>query len=128
MLSNVQGSTYEEKLKDADLTTLKDRRERGDVIETFKTLNGINNVDKHAWFEIQDQTNQRHGTRSTTSIGPCGEEESRTGLLRERARTEMRNQSFRFRAAWAWNELPDTVRSSKSTNAFKNAYDGWRPR
>ena len=105
MLSNVQGSTYEEKLKDAGLMTLKDRRERGDVIETFKTLNEINNVDKHAWFEIQDQSNHRQGTRSTTSIRICGEEKPRTSLLGERARTEMRNQSFRFRAARAWNEF-----------------------
>ena len=25
----------------------------------------------------------------------------------------------------AWNELPQAVRETKSTNAFKNAYDRW---
>ena len=44
-LSNVRGTTYEEKLKDAGLTTLKERRERGNLIEAFKTIQGINNVD-----------------------------------------------------------------------------------
>ena len=50
MLSNVRGNTYEDRLKDAGLTTLKERRARGDAIEAFKMLNGINNVDKRDWF------------------------------------------------------------------------------
>ena len=43
MLSNVKGQTYEEKLKDAGLTTLKDRRARG---EAFKAIKGFSKVDK----------------------------------------------------------------------------------
>ena len=39
-LSNFRGTTYEEKLKDAGLTTLKERCKRGDMIEAFKTLSG----------------------------------------------------------------------------------------
>ena len=35
---DVKGATYEEKLKDAGLTTLEKRRERGDAIEAFKTI------------------------------------------------------------------------------------------
>ena len=34
-LSDARGSTYEEKAKDAGITTSKKRRRRGDVIETF---------------------------------------------------------------------------------------------
>ena len=45
MLSNVKGETYEDKLKDAGLTILKERRESGDVIQTFKVLKGFNKVD-----------------------------------------------------------------------------------
>ena len=40
-LSNVHGASYEEKLKKAGLTTLRDRRIRGDLIEGFKTLKGF---------------------------------------------------------------------------------------
>ena len=47
MLSNVRGKTYEEKLADAGLTTLKASRERGDAIEAYKTMNGFNNVAKN---------------------------------------------------------------------------------
>ena len=46
LLSDVRGKTYEEKLKDVGLLPLTERRERGDAIEAFKTLNGFNNVNK----------------------------------------------------------------------------------
>ena len=126
MLSNVRGQTYEERLKDVGLTSLKERRERGDVIEAFKTLNGFNNVEKSEWFEIPESDQRRHGTRSATSIGIDGQVEDRTILLRERPRTEMRNQSYRLRTARAWDLLPDNVRNAKSVNAFKNSYDSWK--
>ena len=53
LLSDAKGTTYEEKLKDVGLTTLTERRERGDAIEAFKTLNGFNCVDRNQWFEIE---------------------------------------------------------------------------
>ena len=126
MLSNVQGSSYEDKLQNAGLTTLKERRERGDLIETYKTLNGFNNVDKFTWFELPENEQIRHSTRSNTTIHVDGEGEARVSLPRERARTELRNNSFRFRASRAWSELPDNVRNVKTTNSFKNAFDGWK--
>ena len=49
IISDVRGATYEEKLKDAGLTTLKERRTRGDLIETFKTMKGFNRVDRQKW-------------------------------------------------------------------------------
>ena len=45
LLSDEWGKNYEEKLKDAGLTTLRERRRRGDAIETYKTLAQINRVD-----------------------------------------------------------------------------------
>ena len=43
-LSDVRGDNYEEKLRQAGLTTLKRRRERGDLIETYKVLSGVYDV------------------------------------------------------------------------------------
>ena len=126
MLFNVKGSTYEDKLNDAGLTSLRDRRERGDLIEAFKTINGFNNVDKSSWFEVADPALIRLNTRSTSAITNDGEEVNRTNIHRERARTELRNQSYRFRATRAWSLLPDAVRNSKSVNGFKNSYDAWK--
>ena len=39
----------------AGLTTLVERRERGDAIETFKTLNGFNKVKKEKWFRMEEE-------------------------------------------------------------------------
>ena len=55
MLSDVHGSSYEEKLKKVGLTTLTERRERGDAIETFKTLKGFNKVEKEKWFKLEEE-------------------------------------------------------------------------
>ena len=109
MLSNVRGVTYKEKLKDAGLTLLKDRRERGALIEAFKTINGFNNVNSSDWFDMPGPNPYRHSTRSTMNIEIDGSESNRTIILHERPRTESRNQSYRIRTARSWNSLPDNV-------------------
>ena len=42
--------TYEEKLKQLNLQTLSQRRFRADMIETYKILNNISNVNPEVWF------------------------------------------------------------------------------
>ena len=49
-ITGIKG-TYEEKLKQLNLTTLLERRKRGDAIETFKILKGFTNVDPSIWFQ-----------------------------------------------------------------------------
>ena len=124
-LSNVRGATYDEKLKDAGLTTLEERRKRGDMIEAFKTLSGKNNVEKEGWFRIASNDENQSRTRSNTNVIEGREQTRSSVLIRERARTDLRNNSFRLRVGRSWNDLPDSVRNVNSTNAFKNAYDSW---
>ena len=124
MLSDVRGSSYEEKLQDAGLTTLVERRKRGDAIETFKTLKGINRVDKEQWFTTVS-ANAR-STRSTTSVSEEGEERREWMLQVERASLEVRRNFFTIRAAKEWNIVPDEVKKKNSVNSFKNAYDAWK--
>ena len=108
------------------LTTLKARRERGDAIEAYKTMNGFNNVAKNDWFLLPPLDHDRPSTRSNTNVSTEGQQNRKQDvMLRERARTEVRNHSFRLRTARAWNEFPDYVKQAKSVNAFKNSYDAW---
>ena len=124
LLSDKRGETYEEKLENAGLTTLKERRERGDMIEAYKVMTGINNVDKNDWFSFR-QADATRSTRSTTTITPEGETQKENVLYMEHVRLEVRKNSFNVRVIGRWNALPEEVKSAKSVNAFKNAYDVW---
>ena len=105
LLSDVRGNSYEEKLEKIGLTTLAERRERGDAIEAFKTLNGYNRVKKEKWFQIEED--DARPTRRNT-------------------RLEIRRNCYSLRAAKIWNTIPDAVREQRSINAFKNAFDSWK--
>ena len=75
MLSDIKGETYEEKLKDAGLTTLTSRRERGDAIEMFKNLIGYNRVTKEKWFTLE--SDEARPTRSNTRFRRRGREDEK---------------------------------------------------
>ena len=90
---NVRGNTYEERLKDAGMVSLRERRERGDVIDALKTLNGFNNVNKAQWFNIADDN--ARSTRSTSTVSEQGEEERKTNVLHiEGARLDVRKYLY----------------------------------
>ena len=82
-LCDVRGVTYEERLKDAGLTTLTARRERGDAIEAFKTIKGFNHVKKEKWFEFEND--EQRSTRRNTEITDDGERR-KSNVLREETR------------------------------------------
>ena len=121
-LSDARGETYEERLKSAGLSTLKERRIRGDLIEAFKTLKGFNNVGKDEWFDIRDSEITRP-TRGNTVVRDGAETKKTETLYKKPANGEIRNNFYTVRVARTWNSLPEEVKSAKSVNAFKTAYD-----
>ena len=52
MVTNFKGKTYEEKLSEAGMVTLEERRRRGDLIQTYRVLNGVDDVDPSLWFTM----------------------------------------------------------------------------
>ena len=91
MVSDVRGNTYEEKLKDAGLTTLRERRERGDAIEVFRTLRGINGIEDGKWFRRVRE--EARPLRSNTAL-TNGEEIRRDVIEIEHANLEIRRNFF----------------------------------
>ena len=126
LLSDVQGENYEDKLRDAGLTTLRERRERGDMVEAFKTLRGINTVEADGWFKTVSE--DARPTRANAIIGEEGETRRELVLEVERSRLDVRKNSYTVRAAKAWNDVPEATKKQTNTNAFKNLYDAWRKR
>ena len=124
LLSDVKAKTYEDRLKEVGLTTLKERRLRGDMIETFKTLKGFNKVEKDKWFTVVGE--DARATRMTTIVTNEGEIRKENVLQMERARLDVRKNFFTVRATRHWNDLPEEVKRQTSINAFKNSYDRLR--
>ena len=81
MMCDVKGETYEEKLKDAGLMLLKERRIRGDMIEVFKVVKGISKVKREEWFEMVEEGQRR--TRQNTVVNEEGLAEHRQEVIRK---------------------------------------------
>ena len=121
---DVRGATHEERLRDAGLTTLKERQERGDAIEAFKTLKQFNKVDAAKWFTMVSP--EARATRANSEVGEEGEVRRTMVVEVRRANLEIRRNAFCIRAAKTWNGLPEKVKNQETITSFKAAYDKWK--
>ena len=101
---------------------MKERRERGDLIEAFKVLTGIYKIDRDAWFRRSNFATTRE-TRSSVTIEDGTTKRNTEVLYKPPASHDTRNNFFTVRVVRRWNELPEEVRSQKSINGFKTALD-----
>ena len=63
MISGLHSESYEEKLKELNMLSHEERRERADMILTFKILQGFNDVNPGTWFS---RINHSQVTRNAT--------------------------------------------------------------
>ena len=108
MISELKDLSYEQRLSKLGLISLEKRRVRGDLIQAFKIIKGIDKVSLNKIF--------------TMSIG-SSTRGNRFKLSKKRSRLELRRNFFSQRAVSAWNKLPDSVVGVTSVNAFKIALD-----
>ena len=99
LIDNVGLLPYKTRLHELGLTTLLERRARGDLIETFKIVNGISDYGEKL-FKFS-----RSGEKLVTRPG----DEHR-----------IKHSFFARRVINYWNKLPSHVKFSKSTDSFKN--------
>ena len=108
IIEECRGLCYEERLRVTGLMTLEDRRIRGDMIEVFKILKGINKNDSGSWFQLVNNNRTRgHSLK----------------IAKKRSRLDIRKNSFSQRVINDWNSLPEEVIEASSVNSFKNRYD-----
>ena len=116
MIPGLRGR-YEDKLRELGMTTLQRRRERGDMIQTWRIMNGKDRVDPSKWFRLQeDQT--REGATSTRR-----HQGYQALLPMPPARLEVRRNFFSNRVVDQYNSLPDSVKRASSVNGFKARLD-----
>lgn len=98
--------TYPQRLKKANLVSLETRRMRGDMIETFKIIKGLEGINREVMFIMRQI---RSGNR--------GHNEK---IFKQHSRLDIRKYSFSRRVVDQWNCLkPETV-ASETINQFKS--------
>ncbi len=100
---------YQDRLRRLGLPTLAYRRLRGDLIQVYKIMHGLNDIDKEKLFHMADQET---GTRGHPYK-----------IHKQHTRLQLRKHSFSIRIVNSWNRLPDTVVSAPTMNQFKNGVD-----
>ena len=113
--------TYEQKLEAVGLTSLCERRVRGDMIQTFKILNDIDDVEPSTWFTKVSECHQR--TRNAVSVASDGQVVEEMNLLKPKTRLDVRRNFFSCRVVDPWNCLPSNVQGAADVNSFKENYD-----
>lgn len=108
MIKECKGLGYEERLKITGLTSLENRRDRGDMLEVYKTLTGKNKIDYKKLFRLSENSVTRgHHLK----------------LHKNRSRLDIRKYFFSQRVVNNWNDLPNYVVEASTINMFKNRYD-----
>ena len=99
--------SYQERLKLLKLLSLRYRRARGDMIETYKYLHGINKVSTHFLPLSEDRRTRGHSLK----------------LKKVRNNTNRRRMFYSQRIVDDWNSLSEEVVMSSTLNCFKNRLD-----
>ena len=116
MVTNLKGKDYRQRLEELGITTLEERRERGDLIQVYKILSGKDRVSPQTWFQTCEELDGRRGTRARAGI---------FSVERLEGRLEVRKNFWSVRVADKWNQLPELVKSANTVNNFKNGLDNW---
>ena len=100
---------YDERLKELKLTRLEDRRIRGDMILTYRLINGKENVDYRKFFTLVDDHYDLRGHKKK--------------IKRTNMSLDVRRYFFSRRVVKKWNSLSEDEVKAPSTAAFKRIYD-----
>ena len=109
LISDIKHLPYEDRLADLQLPSLKYRRLRGDLIQTFNIISKGNDQEISKFFNL----NQSSCTRGHNFK-----------LNKVHTKTNMRMHSFTNRVINAWNNLPQDTVNAPDVDTFKKLLDG----
>ncbi|WAR02240.1 YWV1-like protein [Mya arenaria] len=113
LVPELKGLTYEERLCELNLTTLEYRRKRYDIIQVYKIVHNIDNIDINNFFTFAENV----GTRGHN-----------LKLNQRQAKKGRRMNAFGIRTVSTWNNLPGELVNSTTLLPFKTNLDKlWRP-
>ena len=106
MITSLRKLPYEQRLKECNLTTLEERRKRGDLLETHKIMHGLERIPEVTFFARGDTLRRGHSLK----------------IYKERSKREARRNFFSQRVVIPRNALPEKVVRSNSMLQFKLEY------
>ena len=106
MAPELKDFKYEERLKEMALTTLEDRRERGDLINVYKMVYGMDRTGEDL-LKLDVRDTRGHGKK----------------LKKERCVRNIKKYSFPHRAVELWNGLDEGTVNAASVHWFKVRLD-----
>ena len=110
LIEGYWNKSYLDRMTETGLISLEKRRVRGDLIQVFKLLKGIDKLDYNRFFEIQSSDRTRgHNCR----------------IVKKRSRLDIRKYFFSQRVVNVWNSLPQVVVDADTVNSFKNRLDNY---
>ena len=104
---DLRNEPYNIRLTTLGLPTLQFRRERADMLQVFKILNGYEDIDSSRFFTLSSTGLSGHSLK----------------LFKERSRLVLRKQTFTQRVVDSWNNLPENVVNAPSINALKRRFN-----
>ena len=109
LVPGFENMSIEARLKELGLPTLQQRRLRGDLIEVYKILNGLEGTDYRTFFKLRQSNTRGHNWKLQK---------------KEHVRSQVREGWFAVRVINPWNSLPynvvNTVNSPNIASFKKN--------
>ena len=108
LIHGLENLSYEDRLERTGLYSLECRRQRGDLIETFKILKGLEEIQAEKLFTLSQYPSTRGGPLK---------------LSKTRSRTDIRKNFFSQRSVNLWNSLPESIKAANTVISFKSSLD-----
>ena len=107
LLTKLKDKPYHERLMALKLPSLKFRQTRADMIQTYKILNNIDNVNRNDFLKFCSRVSRDGDIK----------------LFKPYARTNLRTNFFSNRIIDTWNSLSLDTKNATSINSFKQGID-----
>ena len=108
MIPSIRHLEYTARLEALNLPSLQHRRRRGDMIQVYKIMTGMDRIDAKDLFPPPPK------------LGTKGHDEK---IFVRRPRLDIRKYSFCYRIVQDWNSLPQHVIEAETLNQFKARID-----
>jgi hypothetical protein len=101
MITGLKGKTYEEKCKELNIDTLKERRKLNDMLQVYKLLSGKDKISRVTLFKHVP------AGRTRMAADPLN-------IRPDNAKTDVRKNFFSQRILADWNKLPRDIQMSRT--------------